>query len=52
VVEIAELFKRVLRNPGEAATVAAQLEGLASEETCNGFWHDSAGIERILPGTL
>jgi len=51
VVEITELFKRVLRNPGEAATVAAQLDGLASEETCNGFWHDSAGIERILPGT-
>jgi collagenase-like PrtC family protease len=52
VAEIAELFKRVLRNPGEAATDAAQLERLTSEETCNGFWHDSAGIERILPQTI
>jgi len=48
VVEIAELIKRVLRNPGEAATVAAQLDGLAAEGTCNGYWHGAAGIEQVL----
>lgn len=45
--EIAGLFKRVLRNPGEAQAVAAQLDELTPEETCNGFWHGSAGIERV-----
>lgn len=47
MAEIARLFKRVLQNPGEAVTVAAQLDGLTPEETCNGFWHDSSGIERV-----
>jgi collagenase-like PrtC family protease len=52
VAEIAELFKRVLRTPGDVVSVAAQLEALTSEKTCNGFWHDSAGIERVLARPL
>jgi collagenase-like PrtC family protease len=47
IAEIAGLIKRVLRNPGEAVTVAAQLDGLTAEGTCNGFWHGAAGIERV-----
>ena len=46
--EIAGLIKRVLLEPGEVMTVAAQLEGLTAAETCNGFWHGAAGIERVL----
>lgn len=52
VAEIADLFKRVMQNPGDAASVAAQLEALTSEETCNGFWHESAGIERVVARPL
>ena len=46
IAEIAALLKRVLLNPGEVVAVAAQLEGLTAAETCNGFWHGAAGIER------
>ena len=47
IAEIAGLIKHVLRNPGDAVTVAAQLDGLTAEGTCNGFWHGAAGIERV-----
>jgi collagenase-like PrtC family protease len=47
IAEIAALFKRVLLNPGEVVAVAAQLDGLTAGETCNGFWHGAAGIERV-----
>ena len=45
--EIAGLLKRALRDPGEAAEVAARLDGLAGAETCNGYWHGTHGIERV-----
>jgi collagenase-like PrtC family protease len=48
IAEIAARFKRVLLNPGEVVTVAAQLDGLTAGETCNGYWHGAAGIERVL----
>jgi collagenase-like PrtC family protease len=44
--EIAALLKRALRDPGEVAEVAVQLDGLAAD-TCNGFWHGAPGIERV-----
>jgi len=47
IAEIAALVKRVLLYPGEVVTVAAQLEWLTAGETCNGFWHGAAGIERV-----
>jgi hypothetical protein len=37
----------VLLNPGEVATIAAQLDGLTAGETCNGYWHGAAGIEQV-----
>jgi collagenase-like PrtC family protease len=45
--EIAALLKRALQDPGEAAEVAARLDGFAGAETCNGFWHGAAGIKRV-----
>jgi collagenase-like PrtC family protease len=45
--EIAALFKRALLYPGEVVSVAVQLDGLAAGETCNGYWHGAAGIERV-----
>jgi len=48
IAEIAALVKRVLLDPGEVVTVAAQLDGLTAGETCNGYWHGTAGIERVL----
>ena len=48
ITEIAALFKRVLLDPGEVATVAGQLDGLAAEGTCNGYWHGASGIEQVL----
>ena len=48
IAEIAALVKRVLLDPGEVVTVAAQLDGLAAEGTCNGYWHGAAGIEQVL----
>lgn len=48
VAEIAALVKRVLLDPGDVVTVAAQLDGLAAEGTCNGYWHGAAGIEQVL----
>jgi len=47
ITEIAARFKRVLLNPGEVVTVAAQLDALTAGETCNGYWHGAAGIERV-----
>ncbi len=47
IAEITRLLKHALGNPGEALAVAAQLDELTQEKTCNGFWHDSAGIERV-----
>lgn len=49
--EIAASLKCALRDPGEAAEVAARLDKLAGAETCNGFWHGAPGIER-LPATV
>lgn len=43
----AALVKRALRDPGEVAEVAGRLDALAEAETCNGFWHGAAGIERV-----
>lgn len=51
VPEIAALVKRALLDPGEAAEAAARLDGLSGAETCNGFWHGAAGIERV-PASL
>lgn len=48
IAEIAALVKRMLLNSGEVVTVAAQLDGLTAGDTCNGFWHGAAGIERVL----
>ena len=48
LAEIAARFKRVMLNPDEVMTVAAQLDGLTAGETCNGYWHGAAGIERVL----
>lgn len=47
IAEIAALVKRVLLDPGEIGTVAVQLDGLTAAETCNGFWHGTAGMERV-----
>ena len=51
VAEIAELFRRALHDPGGTAVVAARLEALAPEGTCNGYWNDVAGIERVFART-
>ena len=48
IAEIAALVKRVLLDPAEVVTVAAQLNALTAGGTCNGFWHGSAGIEQVL----
>jgi collagenase-like PrtC family protease len=45
--EIAALLKRALLAPGDAAEIAAQVDGLASADTCNGYWHGGPGFERI-----
>jgi collagenase-like PrtC family protease len=46
-VEIAALLKRALLAPGDAAEIAAQVDRLAAADTCNGYWHGAAGIERV-----
>lgn len=48
ITEIAALFKRALLDPGEVEAVAAQLDMLAAEGTCNGYWHGASGIEQVL----
>lgn len=46
-VEIAALLKRALLHPGAAMEAAAELDRLAATDTCDGYWHGAAGIERV-----
>ena len=48
VAEIAALFKRALEHPEEASAVAAELDQLTPGATCDGYWHGSPGIERVV----
>jgi collagenase-like PrtC family protease len=44
--EIVALAARALRHPAEAAQAAREAARLAPGETCDGYWHGRAGIER------
>jgi collagenase-like PrtC family protease len=49
---VANLLKRIVENPGEAAAGADAIESLEAGQVCDGYWHGAPGIASLRAGAI